>query len=127
MAKDPFEQFAVPDEIRALIEQSVSQARTAFDGIFDAATKAMAQFEGNAQTARHGANEIVDKSMTYAEKNMAATFEFAQKLLQAKHPADVMRLQSEFLSRQMHALSTQAQDLGQSAAKIVMDVAKPKS
>lgn len=65
--------------------------------------------------------------MAYAEKNMTATFEFAQKLLLAKHPADVMRLQSEFLSRQMHALSTQAQDLGQSAAKIVMDIAKAKS
>jgi hypothetical protein len=38
-----------------------------------------------------------------------------------------MRLQSEYLNHQMKALSTQAQDLGQSAAKIVTDIGKPKS
>jgi phasin len=127
MAKDPFEQMAMPAEIRAIVEQSVAQARTAFDGIFDAANKAMAQFEGSANAARHGANEIADKSMAYAEKNMTATLDFAQKLMQAKHPTDVMRLQSEFLGRQMQTLSAQVQELGQSAAKIVMDLAKPKS
>ena len=40
MAKEPFEQFAMPDEVRAFVEQSVSQARTAFDGIAQAANQA---------------------------------------------------------------------------------------
>ena len=48
---------------------------------------------------------------------MAATFDFAQKLMHAKDPAEVMRLQSEYLANQMKTLSTQAHDLGQSAAK----------
>ena len=126
MAKEPFEQIAMPEEIRAFVEQSVSQARTAFDGIFEAANKAMGQFEGNAHTARNGASEIANKSMAYAEKNMAATLDFAQRLMQAKHPAEVMQLQSQFLGAQMQALSAQAQELGQSAAKIVMSFAKPK-
>ena len=65
--------------------------------------------------------------MAYAEQNMAATFDFAQKLMHAKDPAEVMRLQSEYLGRQMQTLSAQAQELGQSAAKIVMDAAKPKT
>jgi hypothetical protein len=38
-----------------------------------------------------------------------------------------MRLQTEFLGRQMHSLSAQVQELGQSAAKIVVDTAKPKT
>jgi phasin len=126
MAKQPFEQMAMPEEIRAFIEQSVAQARTAFDGIFEAANKAMGQFEGSADAARSGASEIANKSMAYAEKNMAATFDFAQKLMQARHPAEVMRLQSEFLGVQMQTLSAQAQELGQSAAKIVMSLTKPK-
>ena len=36
MAKEPFEpfeQFAMPNEVRAFVEQSVTQARVAFDGI----------------------------------------------------------------------------------------------
>ena len=39
----------------------------------------------------------------------------------------VMALQSEYLSRQMQTISAQVQDLGQSAAKMVVDSAKPKT
>jgi hypothetical protein len=39
----------------------------------------------------------------------------------------VMALQSEYLSRQMQTISAQVQDLGQSAAKMVVDAAKPKA
>jgi phasin len=126
MAKDPFEQFAMPNEIRAFVEQSVAHARNTFDGFIQAANKAMGQFEGQAAAARSGANEIAHKSMAYAEQNMASTFEFAEKLMRSKDPAEVMRLQSEFLGRQMQTLSSQVQELGQSAAKIVVDSAKSK-
>jgi phasin len=126
MAKEPFEQFAMPKELRAFVEQSVTQAKHAFDGFMQAANQAMGQLEGQAQAARGGANEIAHKSMAYAEKNMAATFEFAEKLMQAKDATEVMRLQSDYLGRQMQALSTQVQELGQSAAKMVVDDAKPR-
>jgi phasin len=126
MAKEPFDQFAMPNEVRAFVEQSVTQARTAFNSIAEAANQAVSQWQGRTQSARSGAAEIAHKSMAYAEKNMAATFDFAQKLMRAKDPTEVMRLQSEFLTSQMQTLSAQAQELGQSAAKIVMDLAKPK-
>ncbi len=126
MAKDPFEQFAMPKEIKTFVEQSVAQARQAFDGFIQAANTAIGQFEGQAQAARGGANEIAHKSMAYAEQNMTATFEFAEKLMGAKDAAEVMRLQSEYLGRQMQTLSSQVQELGQSAAKMVMDAAKPR-
>jgi len=126
MAEEPFEQFAMPNEVRAFVEQSVAQARTAFDGIVQAANQAVSQWHGQAQAARAGASEIAHRSMAYAEQNMEATFDFAQKLMHAKDPTEVVRLQSEYLAHQMRALSTQAQELGQSAAKIVMDAAKPK-
>lgn len=123
MAKDSFEQFGMPSEMRAFAEQGVAQARKAFDGFIEAANHAMGQMQGHAQAA----TEIAHKSMSYAEQNVAATFDFAQRLMQAKDPAELMGLQSEYLSRQMQALSTQVQELGQSAAKIVVDAAKPKT
>jgi phasin len=126
MAKDPFEQFAIPNEIRTFAEQSVAQARKAVDGFIQAANQAMGQMHGHAQTAQSGATEIAHKSMAYAEENVATTFDFAQKLMRAKDAAEVMALQSEYLSRQMQALSSQVQALGQSAAKIVVESAKPK-
>lgn len=127
MAKDPFEQFAIPNEMRAFAEQSVAQARKAFDGFLEAANQAMGQLEGTAQAARSSAHEIAHKSMTYAEQNVAATFDFAQKLMRAKDAAEVMGLQSEYLARQMQTISAQVQDLGQTAAKMAIDAAKPKT
>ena len=124
--KGPFEQFAIPNELRGFAEQSVAQARKAFEGFIEAANRTVGQMQGQAQAAHSGASEIAHKSMEYAEQNVAATFDFAQKLMQAKDANEVMRLQSEFLTNQMQRLSTQAQELGQSAAKIVMDLSKPK-
>jgi phasin len=127
MAKDPFEQFAIPNDMRTFAEQGVTQARKAFEGFIDAANKAMGQWQGQAAAAHSGASEIAHKSMTYAEQNVTATFDFAQKLMHAKDAQEVMGLQSEYLSRQMRTLSSQVQEFGQSAAKIVVDAAKPKT
>jgi phasin len=127
MAKEPFEQFQIPNEMRAFAEQGVAQARKAFDGFILAANQAVGHMQGHAKAAQSGATEIAQRSMTYAEKNVAATFDFAQKLMRAKDASEVMALQSEFLSGQIQTLSTQVQDLGQSAAKIVVDVGKAKT
>ena len=127
MTKEPFEQFGMPTEMRAFVEQSVTQAKHAFDGFIQAANQAMGQFQGQAQAARGSANEIAQKSMSYAEQNMAAAFEFAERVMKAKDATEVMRLQSDYLGRQMQALSSQIQELGQSAAKMMVDAAKPRS
>jgi phasin len=127
MAKDPSDQFAMPPELRAFAEQSVTQARKAFEGYIQAANQAVGQAQGQAQAAHTSASEIAHKSMEYAEKNVAATFDFAQKLMAAKDASEVMGLQSEYLSRQMQALSTQVQELGQSAVKMVMEAARPRT
>ena len=78
MAKDPFEPFTIPTEMRAFAERSVAQAREAFTGFVDAATKAVGQMQGSAQAAQSGAAEIAQKSISYAEQNVAATFDFPQ-------------------------------------------------
>jgi phasin len=127
MAKETFEQFGIPNEMRTFAEQSVTQARKAFEGFIQAANQAVGQMRGQAEAAHSGATEIAHKSMEYAEKNVQSTFDFAQRLMHAKDAAEVMGLQSEYLGRQMQALSTQVQELGQSAAKMVVHAAKPKA
>lgn len=127
MAKDPLEHFAIPEEVRSFAEQSVTQARRAFESFMDAANQAVGQMQGRAEAAHGSAGKIAQKSMQYAEQNVAATLEFAQKLMRAKDAAEVMGLQSEFLGRQMQALSSQVHELGQSAAKMVVDSTRPKS
>jgi phasin len=101
-------------------------ARESFEQSEQTASQAVEQMEGRAEAVQTGAKDIAKKSMSYAEQNVAASFEFAEKLVRAKDAEEVMRLQSEFLARQMQAMSAQVQDLGQSAAKIATEAATPK-
>jgi len=128
MAKEPsgIGKFEIPGEVRNFAEQSIDQARRAFDGFMTASQKAASALEGQAAAAQSGAKDLRQRAMTFAERNVASSFEFAQKLLHAGSPEEVMRLQTEFVKAQMQTLAEQAQELGQTATKAAADVTKPK-
>jgi phasin len=119
MAKDT-SQFEIPAEMRALAEQSVEQARLAFDKFISAAHDAVNTFEGRAKTAQAGARDVSEKAMAYAEENVNNAFAFAQRLVRAKDISDIMQLQADFVATQMQTLSEQAKDLGEAATKHAM-------
>ena len=127
MAKEASGNFEIPREMRTFAEQSVEQARKAFDGFMTAAQKAASSIEGQASAAQSGAKDIRQKAMGFAEKNVATSFEFAQKLVRAKDLEEMTRLQTEFMQRQMQTLAEQAQELGQTATRAAMDAARPKA
>ena len=56
--------------------------------------------------------------MGYAERNIASSFDFAQKLLRAKDLQEVMELHSTYVRQQMGTLTEQAKDLSQRATKM---------
>jgi phasin len=120
------DRFEVPPEMRAFAEKSVEQARQAFDGFISAAHQTMSAFEGQAETARKGARDVTEKAMTFAEQNITSAFAFAQDLVRAKDMQDVLRLQAEYIRRQMQALTEQAKELGESTSKAAKDAATPK-
>jgi phasin len=112
--------------MRAFAEKSVEQARQAFDGFISAAHHAVNTLEGQAHTARQGAKDVTDKAMTFAEQNVASSFEFAQQLVRAKDIQDVMKLQADYIKQQMQAFSEQAKELGESTTKAAKEAATPK-
>jgi phasin len=118
--------FDVPPEMRAFAEKSVEQAKQAFDEFISAAHHAMSQFEGHAETARKGAKDVAEKAMSFAEQNIASSFEFAQQLVRAKDVQDVFQLQADYLKRQMEAFSEQARELGESSGKAAKGAGEPK-
>jgi phasin len=120
------DRFDVPPEMRAFAEKSVEQARQAFDGFISAAHQAMSAFEGQAETARKGARDVTEKAMTFAEHNVASAFEFAENLLRARDIQEVLRLQADYIKRQMQALTEQAKELGESTSKAAKDAPTPK-
>jgi phasin len=127
MSKDTVPPFGVPPEMRALAEQSVEQARVAFNTFINAAHDAATRIEGQAKAAQAGAHDVGDRAIGHAERNVAAAFEFAQKIVRAKDPQELLRLQGEYVQAQMQALSEQAKDLGEAAARTVVGAVKPKT
>ena len=55
--------------------------------------------------------------MSYAEKNVQASLDYAQSLLKAKDLTEVMRLHSEYVQGQMRSLAEQASEMGQIVSK----------
>ncbi len=119
------DRFELPPEMRALAERSVEQARQAFDGFISAAHHAVTALEGQAETARKGAKDITEKAMGFAQQNIASSFELAQQLVQAKDVQEVVRLQSDYVRKQIQVLTEQARVLGESTGKAAKDAATP--
>jgi phasin len=119
MPQDSTAHMQVPPELRAFAEQSVEQAKKAFDSLAAATQRAVTAFEDQASVTQAGAKQIQAKAFAYTERNMTASFDFAQKLLRAKDAEEVMRLHADYVKAQTQALTEQARELGQTAAQAV--------
>jgi phasin len=120
------DRFELPPDMRVFAEKSVEQAKQAFDGFITAANKAVSTFEGQSETARESAKQVTEKAVTFAQKNIATSFEFVQKLVQAKDFQEVLKLQTEYVKNQMQVLSEQAKELGESTAKAAREATTPR-
>ncbi len=105
LAGSPTDQFQVSAEMRAIAEKSVEQARQAFDGFLGAAHRIVNTFGGQADTAGEGAKGIAERAMTFAQQDIAMSFEFAQKLVRARDVQEVLKLQAEYIKAQMQLFS----------------------
>ncbi len=116
--------FEVPNEMRAVAERSVQQAKLAFNNYLQATQETVSTLEERVTANRAGAQDISKKAMTFAERNVLSAFEFAQRIVQAKDIQDLVRILTEFLQSQMQVLSEQLKELGDTAAKTAMDSVK---
>lgn len=107
--------YEIPTEMRDLAEKSVEQARKAIDGFMGAAQKTVDTFEGSATTVQSGAKDATRKTLTYAEQNISAAFDLAQKMVRAKDMQEAMQIQGEFVKSQFESMQTQMKEFGSMA------------
>jgi phasin len=120
------ERFEMPKEMRSMADASLEQARKTFEKWLANAQATAGSLEERGATVRAGAKDIGSKAITYAEKNVQASLDYAQSLLHAKDLPEVMRLHSEYVTTQMRSLAEQASEMGQIMGKAAMEAAKPK-
>lgn len=109
MVNPPYE---IPNELRDFAARSVDQARKAFEGFIEVAQKTAGTVDSAAQEAQTGAKQVGSQILGFAEQNVNAAFDHAQKLVRAKDAQEAFALQSEFLKTQLNALQDQAKELG---------------
>ena len=112
MTKSPFE---VPSEMRDLASRSVEQARKAFETFIGAAQKASDSVNTGAHPIQQNVADASKMTVSFAEKNMNAAFDMAQRLVQAKTLEEVMKIQTDFVQGQAQALQSQMVEAGTKA------------
>ena len=104
--------FEIPEQMREVADKSVGQARKAVEQFLDATQKAVATAEGSVKSAGAGAADLSRQSLAFVEENIAASFDLAQRLVQARTVEEMAALQQEFIQKQMTAIAEQGKHLG---------------
>jgi phasin len=104
--------YEIPAEMRDFAEKSVAQARKAFEGFMGAAQKAATTVDSTTHVAQSQAKDFSSKAVSYAEQNINAAFDHAQRLTRAKDVQEVMALQAEFVRSQMANIQAQLKEFG---------------
>lgn len=119
MASEGDGKFEIPAEMRAFAEKSVEQAKQAFDSFISAAKHAVNTAETQATTARNGVKEISEMAIGFTQRNVATSFEFAEKLVHAKDAQELTTLHSDYVKSQIATLTEQAKELSKQMSKLV--------
>jgi phasin len=112
MANTPIPNYEIPAEMRDFAEKSVEQARKAVDSFLSAARRTADTLEGSANTVQSSAKDMTRKTLSYAEQNLSAAFDHAQRLVRARDVHEAVQLQSEFVRSQFAALQAQMKEFG---------------
>jgi len=127
MSEEGRDRFEIPREMRSMAEASFDQARKAFEKFLSSAQATAGSIEERGATVRAGAKDIGAKAISYAEKNVQTSLDYAQSLLHAKDLTEVMRLHSEYVQAQIRTLTEQASEMGQIVSRAAMHAARPKT
>ncbi|WEK52244.1 MAG: phasin family protein [Candidatus Kaistia colombiensis] len=114
--------FEIPEQMRAFADKSVDQAKKAFDEFMGATVKAVENSETSAKTLQSGARDVNRQALAFLEANVAASFEFAQKLVRARTVEELGQIQQDFLARQVETVQSQGKHMAETIGKAASDV-----
>lgn len=107
------------ENIRAMMTEALGRLRSASADYF-------ALLEKGLSSSPLPVADQAKQFCGYMQRNVTATFDLGDKLVQAKDIQDALKLQSEFFQQQMQALTDQARSMGESAMKAATGAFTPK-
>ena len=119
----------VNQNLRQAAESTLSQARQAVDQCMREAQRTQGAMDASLEAGQAGMRDMNRKVIDYAEANIHAAFDFAQALVRAKDPKEIVSLQQAFLKQQMDQMASQMREFGTVAQRTASDArsaARPK-
>ena len=108
------------ENVRAMLTETLGRLRKANAEYFDLLEKGLSA----------SPLPIADQAKQFCnfmQRNVTATFDLGDNIVQAKDMQDVLKIQSNFYQEQMRALTDQARNIGESAMKAAGGVFGQKS
>ena len=108
------------DKIREMLAEANGRLRKASAEYFDLLEKGLSSSQ----------LPVADQAKQYCgylQRNVTATFDLGDRMIQAKDMQEAARIQSEFFQDQMRSLTDHAKSMGESAMKAATGVFTPKS
>jgi hypothetical protein len=112
------------DKINEQAEKMREMAQTTLDKAKEAVSKYMAESQKLREKADSGVRasyssvkEINEKAVAFAEANVNAGFDLAQRLLRAKDPQEMGTIYQDHLKEQMEKMNAQFRELGSALTK----------
>ena len=112
------------DKINEQTEKMREMAQTTLDKAKDAMSKYMAESQKlrekadvNVRATYSTAKEMNEKAVAFAEANVQAGFELAERLLQAKNPQEMGAVYQSHLKEQMEKMNAQFREVGNLMSK----------
>jgi phasin len=126
---DPFSAsiipFQAPEQMRALAEKGLSQARDSYAKFKDVAESHNGTIEAVFGSVGKGASEYSAKLLEFVQANTTATFDLAQELLGVKSLPQAGELMTAYSKKQFETLTAQAKELAELTRKIATETAEP--
>ncbi|MHA1554167.1 MAG: phasin family protein [Alphaproteobacteria bacterium] len=116
----------IPQEVRDSAAESVDNAKKAFDQFLKATEKAVSTSEDATRSVSESAADMSRETLSYVEDNIAASFDLARRMVQARTVEEINALQQEYLRRQAASMAQQGQALGRAATKIAKEATESK-
>jgi phasin len=114
-------------EVPPAFREYADQAKRGHEKLKAAVEEATELLESTYTTVTKGASDYGMKVIEITRINTNTAFDFAEKLLAAKTPAEVVTLANSHASKQLETLRAQTEQLGGLAQKIANKVVGPLS
>ena len=126
---DPFSAsiipFEVPEQMRALAEKGVSQARDNYARFKDVAETHNGTIEAVFASASKGASEYSAKLMEIMKANTTATLDFAQEMIGVKSPSEALELWTAHAKKQFEAFNGYSKELAELSQRVATETVEP--